>query len=248
MSAASTTWAAEESGRRIPEPIRVGVADLEILREGFKAIFETEPGFEVVGAAGPTDDVLEFVDQTQPDVLLLNPRPLVTAGPDVCARLVERHPELRVLLVTAYPELDLVRACITAGAHGYVIKEIERPELMRAVRSLHSGDITVPPAVAATIIGETRVSARVRTRRADWWSPSGALANDDAAGSAPLTAARLTPREQEVLGRLMDGQRVAWIAADLFVSPSTVRDHLSSIFRKVGVHSQAELIRRLRRG
>jgi DNA-binding NarL/FixJ family response regulator len=226
----------------------VGVADLEILREGFKAIFETEAGFEIVGIAGPTDDVLAFVEETQPDVLLLNPRPLVTAGPDVCARLVERHPELRVLLVTAYPDLDLVRACITAGAHGYVIKDIGRPELMRAVRSLHGSHITVPPAVAARIIAETRVSARVRTRPADWRSPSGASANDDPAGSAPRTTARLTPREQEVLGRLMDGQRVAWMAADLFVSPSTVRDHLSSIFRKVGVHSQAELIRRLQRG
>jgi DNA-binding NarL/FixJ family response regulator len=224
--------------------IRVGVADLEILREGFKAIFETEPGFEVVGVAGPSDDVLEFVEETRPEVLLLNPRPLVTAGPDICARLVERHPRLRVLLVSAHPDLDLVRACITAGAHGYVIKGIERRELLRAVRSLHVGDVTVTPAVAARIIGETQVPARVRTRPSDWRSPS-AFVTDDVAESASVAAARLTLREREVLERLMDGQRVAWIAADLFVSASTVRDHLSSIFRKVGVHSQAELIRRL---
>ena len=248
MSASSTTLAADEAGRRIPEPIRVGVADLQVLREGFRAIFETEAGFEIVGVSGLGDDVLEFVEQAQPDVLLLNPRPLVTGGPDICAKLVERHPELRVLLVTAYPELDLVRSCIAAGAHGYVTRDIERHELVRAVRSLQNGDITVPPAIAAAIIGETRVPARVRTRRADWWSPSGALAPGDPAGSGPLPAARLTPREQEVLDRLMDGQRVAWIADDLFVSSSTVRDHLSAIFRKVGVHSQAELIRRLRRG
>jgi DNA-binding NarL/FixJ family response regulator len=225
----------------------VGVADLEVLREGFKAIFQTEPGFAVVGVAAPADDVLEFVEQTRPEVLLLNPRPLVTAGPDVCARLVERYPNLRVLLVSANPDLDLVRACITAGAHGYVIKDIERAELLRAVRSLHGDPLTVSPAFAARFIGETRVPARVRTRSADWHIPPDDTRDDDPAQRAPLPVEALTPREREVLERLMDGQRVAWIAADLFVSPSTVRDHLSSIFRKVGVHSQAELIRRLRR-
>jgi DNA-binding NarL/FixJ family response regulator len=156
---------------------------------------------------------------------------------------VARYPKLRVLLVAAYPELDLVRACITAGAHGYVTKGIERPELLRAVRSLHSDDVTVARSEAGRVMGEARVPARVRTRRADWRSPTSPL-NDDAAGAA-FPVVGLTPREREVLERLMNGQRVAWIAGELFVSASTVRDHLSSIFRKVGVHSQAELIRRL---
>src|SRR4051812_46504402 len=94
-------------------------------------MLNAEPDLEVVAVAGPADDLLEFVDQTRPDVLLLNPRLPTMSAPDVCRHLVERHPWLRILIVSTNAEMDLIRACIAAGAHGYVIKDIERPELMR---------------------------------------------------------------------------------------------------------------------
>jgi DNA-binding NarL/FixJ family response regulator len=229
--------------------IRVVVDDHEIARAGLKAILASAPDFEVVGEAGPGDDLLQLVAQTQPDVVLLNPRLHAASGDDVCARLLEQHPELRILVVSTYAAIDLARACIAAGAHGYVLRQIDGLELMQAVRAVHHGQVAVSPAVAGEIIDEMRILVRVRTEPADWQSATARLAptNDRPVSSASLSAlSRLTSREREVLARLLDGERVRSIAADLFVSQSTVRNHLSSIFRKVGVHSQGELIRRLR--
>ena len=156
----------------------------------------------------------------------------------MCARLIRRHPEVRILIVSTYSDIDLVRACIAAGAHGYVVKDIGRLELTQAVRAVHRGDVAVSPAAAGRIIDQMRALVRVRTQPGDWQPVDGLLA---APGLAELTA-----REREVLARLLGGERVGSIAAELFVSQSTVRNHLSSIFRKVGVNSQAELIRQLR--
>jgi DNA-binding NarL/FixJ family response regulator len=155
-----------------------------------------------------------------------------------------------VLLVSTYSEIPVVKAFITAGAHGYVMKDVGRPQLTQAVRELHRGDLTVSSEVAGRVIDEMRVLVRVRTRTADWLPANVASfsrADDDPEGASPVPGLeRLTPREQDVLALLLDGHRVSEIAGDLFVSQSTVRDHLSSIFKKVGVSSQAELIRRLR--
>jgi DNA-binding NarL/FixJ family response regulator len=242
--------AVERSQRPDPDSIRLVIDDHEIVREGLKAMLNAEPDLEVVGVAGPSDDLLGLVDQTRPDVLLLNPRLPAMSAPDACGQLVERHPWLRILIVSAYAEMDLVRACIAAGAHGYVIKDIDRPELMQAVRDLHHGDFVVSSAVAGRIIDRMRALVRVRTELADWRSVTALFAGttneDPPAETSIRVLSRLTAREREVVVRLMDGERVPGIAADLFLSQSTVRNHLSSIFRKVGVHSQAELIRVLR--
>jgi DNA-binding NarL/FixJ family response regulator len=247
----SSSAAAERAEQRVPDPIRIVVVDESgIVREGLKAILGAEPDLQVVGVAGSADDLFGLVEQTNPDVVLLNPRLHAMSGLEACARLVERHRRLRVLIVSTHSDLDLVSACIAAGAHGYVIKDIERPQLIQAVRDLHRGEIVVSPGVAGRIIDQMRALVRVRTSLADWRSVNAMFAfrrSDDPRGLPPIpTFSRLTVREQDVLARLMNGERVPWIAADLFVSQSTVRNHLSSIFRKVGVHSQAELIRRLR--
>jgi two-component system response regulator DegU len=149
--------------------------------------------------------------------------------------------------MSTHAEIDLVRECIAAGAHGYVIKDIGRTELIQAVRAVHRGDVAVSPAVAARIIDQMRPLVRVRTNSRDWHSVSAPFATPAPDGRpAPLPALlRLSSRERDVLARLLEGERVHAIAEALFVSESTVRNHLSSIFRKVGVHSQAELIHRL---
>jgi two-component system response regulator DevR len=228
--------AAEGSEQPAQLAIRLVVDDHEIARAGLRSILASERDFEVVGEAGSDDDLLALVAQTRPDVVLLNPRLRARGGPDVCAQLLDDDPDLRILIVSTYSEIDLVRECIAAGAHGYVIKAIGRVELAQAVRSVHRGAVAVSPAVAAGIIDQMRTLVRVRTNTTDW----------HAAAVPFATPAHLTSREREILDRLLDGDRVHSIANELFVSQSTVRNHLSSIFKKVGVHSQAELIARLR--
>jgi DNA-binding NarL/FixJ family response regulator len=230
---------AEHAGRRAT---RVVVHEREIVRAGLKAIIASAPDFEVVGEAGPGDDLLRLVAQAQPDVVLLNPR-LPAAGADACARLLAERPSIRILIVSTHAAIDLVGACIAAGAHGYVLMDIEGRKLLQAIRSVHRGEVAVSPALASQIMEEMRALVRVRTQPDHW-----PLASDQPEDPSLVAVPRLSTREREVLARLLDGERVASIAADLFVSQSTVRNHLSSIFRKVGVHSQSELIRQLRSG
>jgi DNA-binding NarL/FixJ family response regulator len=242
--------AAQQSEWPGPRAIRlVVVDDHEIVRAGLTTILASEPDFEVVGEAGLDTDPLPLIAQTQPDVVLLNPRIRAVSGPDLCARLVQHDPHLRILIVSTYSELEVVSGCVASGAHGYVIKNVGRTELTQAVRAVHRGDIAVSPAAAAKIIDQMRALVRVRTSTTDWHSPT--APSPDPTRQAPRcvpvpSLSRLTLREREVLARLLDGERVHTIADELFVSQSTVRNHLSSIFRKVGVHSQSELLRRLR--
>jgi two-component system response regulator DevR len=224
-----------------PQAIRVVVHDHEIVRAGLKAILVSAPAFEVVGEAGPADDPLPILASTQPDVVLLNPRIIAGRGEALCAEITDEHPAVRILIVSTYAEIDLVRACIAAGAHGYVLENSDGLELMRAVRAVHRGELAVTPDDAGRILDDMRLRVRVRTRTADWQ-----FAPARPPGPRLASLPRLTSREQQVLDRLLDGERVGWIAADLFLSESTVRNHLSSIFKKVGVHSQSELIGRLR--
>jgi DNA-binding NarL/FixJ family response regulator len=228
--------------------IRLVVDGHEIVRAGLTAILAAEPDLEVVGETGTNDDPLALVAQTQPDVLLLNPQLRARSGPDVCTQLVERMPRLRILVVSTYAEIELVKACIAAGAHGYVIKNVGRAELTQAVRAVHGGDVTVSSTTAARVIDQMRALVRVRTSRTDWRSltvPTPGPTTDRHPIAAVPDLSPLTSREREVLDRLRDGERVHTIADALFVSQSTVRNHLSSIFKKVGVHSQAELLGRL---
>jgi two-component system response regulator DevR len=240
--------AAQESWWTEHHAIRVVIDGHEIVRDGLRAILTSDPDFEVVGETGPDDDPVALAARTRPDVVLLNPRLRARSGPDVCAQLVRDHPHLRILVMSTYSEIDLVSACLAAGAHGYVIKNVGRVELARSVRAVHRGDIAVSPTAAATIVDQMRAVVRLRTNATDWHSPTAPFADPATEPSrATLPAlSQLTSREREVLARLLDGERVHTIADELFVNPSTVRNHLSSIFKKVGVHSQAALIRLLR--
>jgi DNA-binding NarL/FixJ family response regulator len=236
------------SERPETQAIRVLIDDHEIVRAGLRAILASEADFDVVGELGPADDPGPVVARIGPDVLLLNPRLPIRNGPDICAQLTRRHPNLRILIVSTYAEIDLVRSCIGAGAHGYVLRDIGRLELARAVRAVHHGEVAVSSEVAGRIIDQMRTLVRVRTQPADWRLPT----SDDPTAPAPSygpfppEVSGLTSREREVLDRFVSGDRVRSIAADLFVSQSTVRNHLSSIFRKVGVRSQDELMRAMR--
>jgi len=230
--------------------IRLVIADHGIVREGLRAILDAEPDLAVAGLADPGDDLVEVVERTRPDVIILNPRFAGTGAAGLCARLVADHPRIRVLLVSSSSEIDLVWACIAAGAHGYVFKDIDRPELMRAVREVHRNEIAVSSQFAGEIIDQMRALVRLRTKAADWRPVTVVpdLPTTDGMGHVPVEQRQpwLTPRERQIVARLMDGERAPAIAAELYVSQSTVRNHLSSVFKKFGVASQVELVRRLR--
>jgi DNA-binding NarL/FixJ family response regulator len=119
---------------------------------------------------------------------------------------------------------------------------------VEAVREVHGGAVTVSAVIASRLLDQMRRLVRVRTAPAHW-SPVTALFGDRSQArslsAGAVAVPELTSREQDVLARVLDGQRVPSIATELYLSQSTVRNHLSAIYKKFDVHSQAELIRRL---
>ena len=199
--------------------IRIAIVDdHEMVREGLKVILAPEPEFEVVAEAPSADRIVELVDTSHPDVVLLDAQLPGIGGPAACRLLTETHPEVRVLMVSTYTDDELVEECVRAGAKGYVVKDIERFALQESIRSVHRGEGAVSPAIAAKVL------RLVRTDR-----PTATSTRPD------------FKRSQFAILRLMSqGYSNREIADQVHFSENTVKSHIQEIFRKMGVRNRVE--------
>src|ERR1700736_4878563 len=115
-----------------------------------------EPDFEIVGERESAEDIIEFVSQTRPDVVLLDARLTGVSGPEACRLLGETHPEVKVIILTVYSDDALVEESVRAGARGYIIKDIERFELKQAIRAVCRGEAVVSPEIAGKLLERVR--------------------------------------------------------------------------------------------
>jgi two-component system, NarL family, response regulator DevR len=199
--------------------IRIAIIDdHELVREGLKVMLAREPDFEIVGESASADPIVEMVETTHPDVVLLDARLPGISGPTACRLLTEAHPEVRVLIVSTYADDHLIQECIEAGAKGYVLKDIERFDLKESIRSIHRGEGVVSPAIAATVLDI------VRTHREG------------------TTSARpeLNDSQQVILQFISEGYSNREIAERVNLSENTVKSHIQEIFRKLGVRNRVE--------
>jgi DNA-binding NarL/FixJ family response regulator len=208
-----------------PEPpIRVLVADDHtVVREGIRYVLEREPGFEIVAEAGSGSDVVALAEQCRPDVAVLDISMPGESGIQVAARLRQRLPETRILILSMYDNAEYVLESVRAGAHGYILKDAAATELRRAVRAVQEGEAFFSPPVAS------RLSAAVR----------GELAQEQR--SSDLGS--LTGREREVLQGIAQGHTNKEIAAALGISHRTVETHRESLMRKLRIRTVAGLTR-----
>ena len=197
------------------------VDDHALFRDGVASLLLAW-GHEVVGQASDGGEAIQLVDETAPDVVLMDVRMPNVSGLDATARIKERHPEVAIVMLTvSEDEADLFRA-IKAGAQGYLLKNLEAPQLRTMLEGVARGEPAITPATAARIIDEF-----LRT-------PS----------SNPPAVQRLTERELEVLKLVTAGQRNREIAAELGISENTVKFHLKNIVEKLHAQNRAELAAR----
>jgi two-component system response regulator DevR len=192
------------------------VDDHEMVREGIRAILAGEPDLKVVGEAASASKLLELVERTKPDVVLLDARLPGMSGPDACAQLMQHYPELQVLIVSTYTDDELVRACIAAGARGYVVKDIDRFELKAAIRSVNRGEGVVSPVVAGRVLDQLR------------------------AAPAPPSTSVLNDNQLRILRLIAEGCSNREIATQVHLSENTIKSHVQEIFRKLGVRTRVE--------
>jgi DNA-binding NarL/FixJ family response regulator len=204
--------------------------DHALFRDGVASLLAAW-GHEVVGVAASGDGAVELADRLRPELVLMDVRMPGGGGIDATVRLAALHPEIPIVMLTASEDEDDLFTAIKAGARGYLLKNLEAPELRAMLAAVERGEVAISPVTAARILAEV---ARPRTRSA------AALGG----GVAPTGPDHLTEREVEVLRLVVAGLRNKEIAADLGISENTTKFHLRNILEKLHAGSRTEVAAR----
>ena len=205
--------------------IRVVIADdQQLIRAGFRALLESEPDFDVVAEAATGAEAVEQVTRHRPDVVLMDIRMPGGDGLWATERIAADAAlaGTRIVIVTTFELDDYVAQAIRAGASGFLVKDTEPTELIRAVRVAAAGDALLSPGVTRRLL--ERLESGLR-------APQGHTSLE------PLTA-----REREVLGLVGRGMTNTEIAVRLFLSPLTAKTHVSRIMSKLGARDRVQLV------
>lgn len=194
------------------------VDDHEVVRLGMRAALEIEPDIAVVGEATNGAEALAKVPVLGPDVILMDVRMEKLGGIEACREISSQYPDVRVLMLTSFDDDDAIAASLLAGARGYLLKNVSRTDLLRAVRQVSAG---------ATLLDADTVGRGKRRLDALAGRPTGP---EDA----------LTEREREVLALVAKGYTNRQIADALSLSEKTARNHLSHILEKLGLSRRSE--------
>jgi DNA-binding NarL/FixJ family response regulator len=205
--------------------IKVLLADDQALvRAGFRALLDAQDDIEVVGEANDGEDAVTLSRSQAPDVVLMDIRMPGVDGLEATRRIAadERLASVRIVMLTTFELDEYVFEAIRAGASGFLVKDTEPVELLRAVRAVAAGDALLSPGVTRRLISEFATRAK-ETR------------------SAPELT-ELTDREREVMGLAAEGLSNEEIAERLFVSPATAKTHVSRAMVKLGARDRAQLV------
>jgi DNA-binding NarL/FixJ family response regulator len=197
------------------------VEDHAILRDGLKALIELEPDFRVVAEFEGVAPSLSCIRDLQPNIVLTDLALPGRSGIELLSEIRTLSPLTRKLVLTAYDNEEYIRAALTAGADGYVLKEATSAELMLAIRTVCAGQQFLCKAIAGKIL-------------------SGYLQGDQRQ-PPPAVAPSITGRERDVLTRIALGNSNKMIARDLGLSPKTVEKHRSNLMRKLQLHNAAAI-------
>jgi DNA-binding NarL/FixJ family response regulator len=204
--------------------IRVLIADDQALvRGGFRLILETRPDIEVVGEAEDGRDAVALALEREPDVILMDVRMPFVDGIEATRQIVAAGSEARVLVLTTFDLDEYVYAAIRAGASGFLLKDVRPRDLVDAIRLVADGNALLGPTV----------TRRLLDRFAD------SVPHVDVTPDAFST---MTARELEILRLLASGLSNAEIATQLYLGESTVKTHVSSILRKLGVRDRVQAV------
>lgn len=193
------------------------VDDHPVVRDGLRGMFDSAPGFRVLGEAADGEEGVDLALRLDPDVVLMDLRMPGGGGVAAIAELARRGARSRVLVLTTYDTDTDTLPAIEAGATGYLLKDAPREELFTAVRAAAKGRTVLSPAVASRLVSHVRTPA----------APDGE---------------QLSAREREVLALVAKGTSNREIARELFISEATVKTHLTHIFAKLGAKDRAAAV------
>jgi DNA-binding NarL/FixJ family response regulator len=204
------------------KPIRVLIVDdHEIVREGLQTLLSEEPGFDVVGTAGDGATAVALAQATKPDVIVMDLVMPELDGIEATRRILRENPSARVLVLTTFADDQHVREAIQAGATGYLLKDVLKGDLVRALRDAAMGRPSLHPEVQQHLMRE--VAGKTSSSR----------------GQAPPHD-NLTEREVSILRLIAEGRSNKEIAAALYLTEGTIKGYVSTIFDKLGVEDRTQ--------
>jgi DNA-binding NarL/FixJ family response regulator len=200
-------------------PLRILICDdHEVVREGLRTLLAGRADMEVAAEAATSADAIEAAARVRPDIVIMDVRLPDGSGVEACRAIREILPATRVIMLTSYPDDEALYASIVAGASGYLLKQTRAAALIDAIDAVSKGRALLDPDVTA------RVLERVRRGNVD---------EDPALAS-------LTDQERRVLEQIATGKTNREIGEVLFLSEKTVKNYVSRILEKLGLHRRAE--------
>ena len=197
------------------------VDDHQIVREGLKKILELEDDFTVVGIAASGLESLELASQLNPDIVFMDIKMPGIKGTEATRLLCEKHPGIKIIMLTVYDDTSYIAQAIEAGASAYVLKDADRTELVEVVRRVKNGENILAPELTAKMFDRLR---------------------SEASNSKQSARPVLTKRELEVLKGLVAGWNDKQVGLNLHISTHTARTHVKNVYNKLGVSSRSQAV------
>lgn len=195
------------------------VDDHEVVRQGLVALLDRREGFQVVAEAGTVAEAVEMAHRHLPDLVIMDVRLPDGSGIEACRDIRAELPEVRVVMLTSYPDEEAVLSAIIAGASGYLLKQIRARDLVSALEAVGRGESLLDPAVTEKVLERVR---RIAT------TPY----QDE--------LAQLTQQEQRILLLVAEGKTNKEIATEVYLSDKTVKNYVSSILSKLNLQRRAQ--------
>jgi len=195
------------------------VDDHEIVRDGIRAMLESQNDIVVTSEAGTVRDAIDEAARTRPDVIVMDVRLTDGSGIEATREIRATRPATKVLMLTSFADDEALFASIMAGASGYVLKQVKSGDLLNAIRAVGAGDSLLDPSVTTAVLDRLRKGKQ--------------LLGDE-------KLARLSPQEERILEQIADGKTNKEIGDDLSLAEKTVKNYVSSILSKLEVARRAE--------
>ncbi|OGO07448.1 MAG: DNA-binding response regulator [Chloroflexi bacterium RBG_13_60_9] len=192
------------------------VDDHAMVRRGLATFLKVYEDLEMAGEAASGQEAIRLCTQVRPDVVLMDMAMPEMDGATATRLIRKQSPGIHVVALTSFKDEFLIQSALQAGAIGYLLKDVSADDLAQAIRAASAGRTTLSPDVAEVIV--------------------------HAAGKPPKPGLDLTERERAVLAQMVEGLNNTQIAANLGVSPSTIKSHVSNILTKLGVSSRTEAV------
>ncbi|MFE8700820.1 response regulator [Cytobacillus sp. FJAT-54145] len=209
--------------------IKIIIADdQDLIRGSLRIVLRQEEDIEVVGVAGNGKEVIDMCKDLQPNVILMDINMPVMNGIEATGYIKEHFPDIQIIILTTFHDMDYVKDALKAGASGYLLKAMEPEDLASNIRLVHKGETLLPQEIAKIMVAE--------------WAGGAPSPKNDTGKNANYG---LTDRELDVLRLIVKGKNNREIAQSLYLAEGTVKNHISRIYSKLEVTDRVDVILRV---